>query len=167
YVGDVQTAGKQVFWRQVFMAVVTPPEELQQRGKDRGEGPRIMVAEEAIPHPDAANNRIILNIKDFHSSERDKEGKIITTAAPTQVETLQAQKQEDLQLNKTVQEMDTGPLYKRVYRRQDLSRDEHVESAIELHQRFALPLACVLLALVGIPLGISSRKGGKSAAFVL
>ncbi len=42
-----------------------------------------------------------------------------------------------------------------------------MDAAIELHQRFALPLACLLLALVGIPLGISSRKGGKSAAFVL
>ena len=35
------------------------------------------------------------------------------------------------------------------------------------HRRLALPLACVVLALVGIPLGISSRKGGKSTAFVL
>jgi LPS export ABC transporter permease LptG len=62
--------------------------------------------------------------------------------------------------------MDTGPLYKRVYRRHDLSHEEYVDAAIELHQRFALPLACVLLGLVGIPLGVSSRKGGKSAAFI-
>jgi len=167
YVGDVETAGKQTVWHQVFLADVTPPEELQEQGKDRGEGPRILVAEEAIPHPDAANNRIILDMRNFRSTERDKEGKVITTSAPTQVETLQAQKQEDLQLNKTVQEMDTGPLYKRVYRRHDLSHEDYVDAAIELHQRFALPLACVLLALVGIPLGVSSRKGGKSAAFVL
>src|SRR5207248_1166672 len=53
------------------------------------------------------------------------------------------------------------------YRRHDLSREDYVDAAIELHQRFALPLACILLALVGMPLGISSRKGGKSAAFVV
>ena len=100
-------------------------------------------------------------------ARRDKEGKVITTAAPAQVEALQAQKQEDLQVNKTVQEMDTGPLYKRVYRRHDLSHEDYVDAAIELHQRFALPLACVLLALVGIPLGISSRKGGKSGGVCL
>jgi len=167
YVGNVQTTGKQITWRQVFIADVTPANELRQQGRDRGEGPRIIVAQQAIPHADPANNRIILDMKNFRSSERDKEGKVITTAAPTQVEVLQAQKQEDLQLNKTVQEMDTGPLYKRVYRRHDLSRDDYVEAAIELHQRFALPLACLLLALVGIPLGISSRKGGKSTAFVM
>jgi LPS export ABC transporter permease LptF/LPS export ABC transporter permease LptG len=38
---------------------------------------------------------------------------------------------------------------------------------IEFHRRFALPTACVVLALVGIPLGLSSKKGGKSAGFVL
>jgi LPS export ABC transporter permease LptF/LPS export ABC transporter permease LptG len=38
---------------------------------------------------------------------------------------------------------------------------------IELHRRLALPTACVVLALVGIPLGLSSKKGGKSSGFVL
>jgi len=169
YVGNVETRGNQVIWHQVFIADVTPPDELQHQGKDRGEGPRILVAEEAIPHPDPVNNRIILGMRNFHSSERDKDGKVITTFASTQVQTLQAQKNEELQLNKTVQEMDTGPLYKRVYGRQKLklSREDYVDAAIEFHQRFALPLACVLLALVGIPLGVSSRKGGKSSAFVM
>ncbi len=167
YVGNVSVAGKQIIWRQVFIADVTPPEELQHQGKNRGAGPRVIVAEEAIPHPDPVNNRIVLDMRNFRSTEHDKEGKVITTAAPTQVEALQAQKQEELQINKTVQEMDTGPLYKRVYHRHDLSREDYVDAAIELHQRFALPLACILLSLVGIPLGISSRKGGKSAAFVM
>ncbi len=168
YVGNVNTAAnKQIMWSQVFIADVTPPEELQQQGKDRGEGPRIIVAEEAIPHADPTNNRVILDMKGVRTTERDKEGKVITTAATTQIQTLQAQKQEELQLNKTVQEMDTGPLYKRVYRQRGLSHEDYVDAAIELHQRFALPLACVLLALVGIPLGVSSRKGGKSAAFIV
>jgi LPS export ABC transporter permease LptG/LPS export ABC transporter permease LptF len=167
YVGDVETVGKQVIWRQVFIADVTPPDELAKEGKSRGEGPRILVAEQAIPHPDPANNRIILDMQNFRSSERNKEGKVITTAAENQLEVLQAQDQADLQVNKSIQEMDTGPLYKRVYRRHDLTRQEHIDAAVELHQRFALPLACILLALVGIPLGVSSRKGGKSAAFVM
>lgn len=167
YVDDVTAVGKQVTWHKVFIADTTPPQELQQQGKNRGEGPRIIVAREAIPHADAANNRIILDMRDVRSSETDKEGKVISTAAPNQLEVLQAQKQEELQLNKTVQEMDTGPLYKRVYRRKNLSHEEYVDAAIELHQRFALPLACILLGLIGVPLGISSRKGGRSGAFVI
>ena len=38
---------------------------------------------------------------------------------------------------------------------------------IELHRRFALPAACLVLALVGIPLGLSAKKGGKSTGFIL
>lgn len=38
---------------------------------------------------------------------------------------------------------------------------------IEFYRRFALPTACLVLALVGIPLGLSSKKSGKSGGFVL
>ncbi|MGA9256674.1 MAG: LptF/LptG family permease, partial [Candidatus Sulfotelmatobacter sp.] len=38
---------------------------------------------------------------------------------------------------------------------------------IEFHRRFALPTACLVLAMVGIPLGLSSKKSGKSGGFVL
>ncbi len=38
---------------------------------------------------------------------------------------------------------------------------------IEYHRRLALPTACIVLALVGIPLGLSSKKGGKSSGFVI
>jgi LPS export ABC transporter permease LptG len=35
-----------------------------------------------------------------------------------------------------------------------------------MHNRFALPVACVVLMLLGVPLGVNSRRGGKSAGFV-
>lgn len=38
---------------------------------------------------------------------------------------------------------------------------------IEFYRRLALPTACIVLALVGFPLGLSAKKGGKSAGFVL
>ncbi len=38
---------------------------------------------------------------------------------------------------------------------------------IEFQRRFGLPAACLVLAVVGIPLGLSARKGGKSTGFVL
>jgi len=37
---------------------------------------------------------------------------------------------------------------------------------IELHNRFAYPTACLVLMLVGVPLGLSSKRGGKGAGFV-
>ena len=38
---------------------------------------------------------------------------------------------------------------------------------IEFHRRLALPFACLVLGLVGFPLGLSAKKGGKSTGFVL
>jgi LPS export ABC transporter permease LptG/LPS export ABC transporter permease LptF len=38
--------------------------------------------------------------------------------------------------------------------------------SIELHKRFAYPAACLVLMLVGVPLGVTSRRGGKSSAWV-
>jgi LPS export ABC transporter permease LptF/LPS export ABC transporter permease LptG len=40
-------------------------------------------------------------------------------------------------------------------------------SRVELHYRFALPVASLVLALVGIPLGLSTRKGGKAIGVIL
>ena len=37
---------------------------------------------------------------------------------------------------------------------------------IELQKRFAYPAACLVLMLVAVPLGVTSRRGGKSAAWV-
>lgn len=167
YVDEVVT-GMQVVWRRVLIADVTTPEDLEAQHKDRGEGPKITVAAEAIATADPEHNRIQLNMKDVRTLYRDKDGKVISEATPVGVVALQAQKPSELHLNHEVTEIDTGPLYKRVYRDQSkLTHDEWVEAAIELHKRFAIPFACVLLAVVGIPLGVSSRKGGKSTAFVM
>ncbi len=167
YVDEVVT-GMQVVWRRVLIADVTSPEDLESQHKDRGEGPKITVAAEAIATADPEHNRIQLNMKDVRTIYRDKDGKVISEATPVGVVALQAQKPSELHLNHEVTEIDTGPLYKRVYRDQSkLTHDEWVEAAIELHKRFAIPFACVLLAVVGIPLGVSSRKGGKSTAFVM
>src|SRR6185369_3923393 len=38
---------------------------------------------------------------------------------------------------------------------------------VEFHRRLALPTSCLVLMLVGVPLGLSSKRGGKSMGFVL
>ena len=64
-------------------------------------------------------------------------------------------------------ELDTIPLYRLAYHDPKLDHDQVIQARVELHQRLALPPACLLLALIGIPLGVSSRKGGKSTSFVV
>jgi LPS export ABC transporter permease LptG/LPS export ABC transporter permease LptF len=38
--------------------------------------------------------------------------------------------------------------------------------SIELHTRFSYPVACLVLMLVGVPLGAASRRGGRSSGYV-
>lgn len=38
---------------------------------------------------------------------------------------------------------------------------------MEVHKKFAIPLACVVFALTGMPLGVATRRGGRPASFVI
>jgi LPS export ABC transporter permease LptG/LPS export ABC transporter permease LptF len=38
---------------------------------------------------------------------------------------------------------------------------------IELNTRFSYPFACLVLMLVGVPLGLTSKRGGRSSSFVM
>ena len=38
---------------------------------------------------------------------------------------------------------------------------------IEFNKRFSYPVACLVLMLVGVPLGLASKRGGKSTGFVV
>ena len=44
---------------------------------------------------------------------------------------------------------------------------EWLEARFEFHRRFALPFAALFLSLVGIPLGLSSERGGKAMGIIL
>jgi LPS export ABC transporter permease LptG len=159
YVGDV-IPGPVERWRNVFMADLRPADQRASGNPDAAEGPRITLAREAIAAPDVKNNRIQLHLIDASTHQATKNPAIyVSTSFPSGDQALQATHPAEVRTTKPFSEMDTGPLW----REARTSRD----AAIELQQRFALPFACVLLALIGIPLGASSRKAGKSAAFVV
>src|SRR4029077_2677117 len=42
-----------------------------------------------------------------------------------------------------------------------------LESRVEVHRRFAFPVACLVFALVALPVGSRPRRGGRAAGFVL
>lgn len=39
------------------------------------------------------------------------------------------------------------------------------EFQVELHKRYALPFACIVFAILGLPLGIQNQRAGRSAGF--
>jgi LPS export ABC transporter permease LptG/LPS export ABC transporter permease LptF len=61
-----------------------------------------------------------------------------------------------------VEETPTRALWERVR-----TRTTSLEEAIEFHRRLALPFACFAFALLGLPLGISTNRGGRSTGLVL
>ena len=158
YVGDVQT-GKLAVWKNVFLADLTPPEQRTMGLRDKAQGPRITVAREAIAVPDPAHNRIQLSLRNASSHEVDKEGVADDSVYSSGEQALDASP--TAETRPTFKSMNTGAL-----KRYSRTGPDWIEARIELHRRMAYPLACLTLALVGIPLGVSTRKGGKSAGYV-
>jgi len=164
YVSDV-LPGQPVVWRRVFMADLTPPEERPMVNGKPMEGPRITIAERIIAVPDVKNNRIQLSLLNGSSHEIAKDGQGMHQTYPRGDQVLDASPPAEVKAKAFI-EMPTPQLYQFV-KATDRKSDESIEARVELHSRLALPLACVVLGLVGIPLGVQSRKGGKSAGYVM
>ncbi|HWY48159.1 MAG TPA: LptF/LptG family permease [Bryobacteraceae bacterium] len=166
YVSEV-IPGALTHWRNVFIADLTPPDEQKKNDHDHGDGPRITVASTAIAVPDVARNVIQMSLENGVTYDVGKDIKqYYNYAASKGDQILEATKPNEVHA-KAYTEIDTVPLYRIAYKDPATLPDQLIEARIELHQRLALPPACFLLALIGIPLGVSSRKGGKSAAFVM
>lgn len=159
YVGDVRP-GPVVSWRNVFLADLTPPEQRGNGMRDKAEGPLITVAREAIAVPDPQHNRIQLSMRNASTHEMGKDLVGYDSFFPTGDQALYAAPPTQV-ARRPFSEMNTREL-----RRYSATGADWVEARIELHRRMALPIACLVLALVGIPLGVSSRKGGKSGGYV-
>ena len=160
YVNDVKPQnGPVAVWNGVFIADLTPPAERKTGLKDAQAGPKVIVAQEALATPDPKHNRLQLNLKDYGLHEPPYH-----SIAPTSAVVLQAQPTQE-QKAKPFKEMFTRELQAFIGKTPKRTQDG-TDSRIELHGRFALPVACMMLAMVGIPLGASSRKGGRSAGYV-
>ncbi|MBI4892809.1 MAG: LptF/LptG family permease [Acidobacteria bacterium] len=158
YVGDV-LPGTPVRWRNVFMADLTPPEQRKSTGKEKGEGPQVTIASEATVTSEAANNRLQLSLRNGSTYEAAPDpAEYHKTSFPQMEQELAARERSEMKAKNYVA-TPTRELIPEL--------GTSLEARIEFHQRLALPLACLLLALTGIPLGVSSKKGGKSAAFVI
>src|SRR5581483_11729686 len=51
----------------------------------------------------------------------------------------------------------------RIARRHD--RATYNLAHVEIHKKFAIPFACVVFGVLGLPLGITNRRGGRSSGF--
>ncbi len=155
YVQDIRAGAGAARWQRIFLADLSDPV-----------APKVTTAEEAVVANGGAHT-LLMRLRNGTEHEE-----VSTNGGPQyQVSTfveselpLAIGTQEDAHIgtnNTPILAMGNRVLY------------EHTKGPggrgylIELHKRFAYPAACLVLMLIGIPLGISSRRGGKSAGFVL
>ncbi len=154
YVDDVRATTGASEWRKVFLADLSNPA-----------APRITTAARAVV-VNNANDSVLMRLRDGTQQQIDSahpNGYDVSTFAQTDLPLVSEADEQDrsahppspvLALSNTdLRRLGAGPngLYYR----------------IELAKRYSYPFACLVLMLVGVPLGISSKRGGKSAGFVL
>jgi len=155
YVQDVKSAQGAALWKGVFMADLSDVAN-----------PKITLAKEGIVVSEG-QDRLHLHLIDGSAHETDPQDpghyQISTfqqTDIPLDLASSEAKPDESL----PAEVMDTSTLWKKATRVDAVTARWYL---IAFHKRFALPTACLVLALVGIPLGLSSKKSGKSGGFVL
>jgi LPS export ABC transporter permease LptG/LPS export ABC transporter permease LptF len=156
YVQDVKAMSGGARWKGVFLADLSDPA-----------APRISLAREGLlvsQGPDTLD----LHLTNGSTHESDPKNPdqyqistFDTTDIPIRVPAAQASQEHE---PTTLAEIKFTDLLRGSRTPDPVTRRWHL---IEYHRRLALPTACIVLALVGIPLGLWSKKGGKSSGFVI
>lgn len=173
YVQDVIPSGGRSLWRGIFLADISDPSSpkitLAQRGALLSDSPDKL----RFHLEDGTQQEMIPQARDQYSITTFE-----STEIPLQLPSSADRTARDLL---PVAELGLRGLLRNAAKEQQRAEQvRHYDPAtagsrelaaryyeIEFHRRFALPAACLVLAMVGIPLGLSARKGGKSTGFVL
>lgn len=153
YVQDVRAGAGAANWRQVFMAEVTDPTT-----------PLVTTAASATVVNDSSQV-LLMRLRDGARHETvpgDPQQYNISTFTTTDLP-LSLGGQNDIHLGRldtAIYAMPTPMLAKRA------QKPDGKRFLLELHSRVSYPAACLVLMLVGVPLGVISRRGGKSSGFI-
>jgi LPS export ABC transporter permease LptF/LPS export ABC transporter permease LptG len=157
YVQDVKAAQGAAIWKGVFIADTSIPSSpritLAQQGILVSEGPETL----HLHLTDGSTHEIDPKVPDHYQISTFEQ-----TDIPIPLPQADSTKEQELV---PVSQMGTWELWRQASDQKNRALARWY--LIELHRRFALPTSCLVLALVGIPLGLSSKKGGKSTGFVL
>jgi LPS export ABC transporter permease LptG/LPS export ABC transporter permease LptF len=153
YVQDVRSGTGAANWRQVFMADTTD-----------SANPQVITAASATVASDSGQE-LLMRLRDGSRHE--------TVAGQPQQYNISTFDFTDMPLASSQQSeghlgrMDTAIYALRMNQLRAHTRGpEGKRYQIEMHKRFAYPAACLVLMLVAVPLGVTSRRGGKSSAWV-
>ncbi len=150
YVNDVSASGTQ--WHGVFLA---------EAGGENGS--RVTLAEKAIVIAEAKQGKLELHLQggsihEFNRSDPDHYAVEAFGQSDWPIEIsglVPAQPRQFRNPERSVHELmnDNGPGWR--------------EARVELHRRFAFPVACFAFALIAVPLGAQPRRGGRAAGSLI
>ena len=153
YVQNVRGGTGASNWDQVFMADVTDPGN-----------PIITTAKSATVVSDSSQE-LLMRLRDGARHE--------TVSGQPQQYNISTFEKTDLPLSLSPQsEMHLGRMDTAIYALPMGTLEARTRGPdgrrflLELHTRFSYPVACLVLMLVGVPLGVISRRGGKSSGLV-
>jgi LPS export ABC transporter permease LptG/LPS export ABC transporter permease LptF len=153
YVQDVRSGTGAANWRQLFMADITDPES-----------PKITTAASATVVSDTSQEllmRLRNGTEDDPVQGAPEQSNISTFAVNDMPFASNQQTEGHLgRLDTVIYALPMQELIERTH------GPDGKRFLIELHKRFSYPAACLVLMLVGVPLGVTSRRGGKSSAWV-
>jgi LPS export ABC transporter permease LptF/LPS export ABC transporter permease LptG len=155
YLEDV--TGARSAWRGVFIADLTQPSQL-----------KVTLAERGGLVNEPARNRFVLHLENGTTHDYDPERPdeySIAAFTNTEIPILVDQGGTGPSIRSTPPYLTTRQLWQRIHGTPPSA--DRTACLVELNKRLALPVAAIVLALVGIPLGISTRKGGKSVGLML
>jgi LPS export ABC transporter permease LptG/LPS export ABC transporter permease LptF len=165
YVQDISPTAGASLWHHVFLADLTEPAN-----------PHITTADSAVVVNGAPNSADAQTIRlhllkggSHDTSPTDPNQYNISTFTTTDLP-IETEPQEDTHLgrvNTPIQALSLHELWRSGNQAKGANSKDASIYRIEFNKRFSYPFACLVLMLVGVPLGISSKRGGKSTAFVL
>ncbi|MFP5235833.1 MAG: LPS export ABC transporter permease LptG [Acidobacteriota bacterium] len=153
YVQNVRAGVGAANWDRIFMADVTDPA-----------APKIITAQSATVANDS-NQELLMQLRngEQHETVAGQPDQYNVSTFKTTDLPLRLSPQSDLRLgrmNTAIFAIPTPELWQRIH------RPDGKRYLIELNNRLSYPAACLVLMLVGVPLGVVSRRGGKSSGFV-
>ena len=157
YVQDVRSGTGAANWRQVFMADVSD-----------SANPVITTAASASVVADNTQE-LLMRLRDGQRDETvaDQPGQSNISTFVTTDMPLSLGQQSDVHLGRMDTKLYALPMRALLLRiHETRGTPDQKQFLIEMHNRFALPISCMVLMLVGVPLGAASRRGGKSSGFV-
>ena len=154
YVQDVKAGTGAANWRNIFMADLSDPASL-----------RIITAEQAtVANDNSSTLQMRLRNGVEHETNSTQPAQYtVSTFGSTDLPMPLGDKDET-RLGRSDAPILAVPTRELLAR---CNGPDNRPASIELNKRLSYPVACLVLMLVGVPLGMATRRGGKSAGFVL